>query len=264
MGLRTKFQTAAKVVETFGPLELARLAVRKLGIGKTGEVAATRPVGVQVKSSKDLTNEFYSAVLNTSTPDVIQAREEYKKYQIGFTERLALPRNSFFNPIFDLGQGMSEFIFLCILIKKPHTVIETGVAAGVSTNSILSALCINGTGNLLSLDITDKVGELVDDKLKSVWELEILPDLSRENAFINCLKRNSEATVFLHDSDHSESWQIKEFSNAVHWLPSLQLILFDDISQELIDFILENYPGFQVIVIDENRKYSAIILKSKN
>jgi predicted O-methyltransferase YrrM len=158
---------------------------------------------------------------------------------------------------------MSEFIFICTRIKKPHLVIETGVAAGVSTNSILSALYLNGSGDLLSLDITSKVGELVDEKFKSVWKLEILPELARENSFANYLKENSQATVFLHDSDHSGSWQIKEFCNAVRHLPSLELILFDDISQELINFIVENHAGFQVIIIDENRKYSAIILKSK-
>jgi hypothetical protein len=261
MGFRTKYQTAARVVETFGPFELVRLAVRKIGTTKNGVKEVARPLGVQIKSATELTNEFYSSVLNVSMQNVIWARKEYGEYQNAFTERLALPRNSFFNPIFDLGLGMNEFIFLYILIKKPHTVIETGVAAGVSTNSILSALYLNGTGKLLSLDITDKVGELVDDKLKSAWTLEILPELARENSFATYLKENSEATVFLHDSDHSGSWQIKEFSNAVLYLPSLQIILFDDITQDLINFIIENHPGFQIIVIDENRKYSAVILK---
>ncbi len=75
-------------------------------------------------------------------------------------------------------------------------VIETGVAAGVSTNAMLSALQINGAGNLLSLDITLKVGELVDDKLKTRWKLEILPELARENSFAKYLKENNEATIF--------------------------------------------------------------------
>jgi hypothetical protein len=156
---------------------------------------------------------------------------------------------------------MIEFVFLCILTKKPLTVIETGVAAGVSTNAVLSALEVNGAGNLLSLDITSKVGELVDDKLKTRWKLGILPELARENSFAKYLKENNGATIFLHDSDHSGAWQIKEFNNVVLHLPDIELILFDDISQDLIDYISSNYVDYRIIVIDENRKYSAIILK---
>jgi predicted O-methyltransferase YrrM len=263
MGVKTKIRTAVKVIETFGLFELVRLAGRKFGFSKAGLVEVHRPHGVDIKTVAQLTNEFYSSVLSTTTADVIKAREEYEEYQNRFMKRVASPRSAFFTPVFDLGLGMSEFIFLCVLIKKPQIVIETGVAAGISTNSILAALHLNGAGSLLSIDITNKVGELVDDKFKSAWKLEILSELARENSFANYLKANNGASVFLHDSDHSGSWQIKEFSNVVRFLPSLELILFDDISQKLIDFIKENYPEFQIIVIDEKRKYSAVILKSE-
>lgn len=261
MGVKTKIKTAARVLDTFGPFELARLAVRKLGIAKTGAEEVPRPRGVEVKTSEELTGEFYSLLLEASQEEINLARSQYVTYQSGFKERMTSPRTSFFNPIFDLGLGMSEFVFLCILIKKPLIVIETGVAAGVSTNAVLSALQVNGAGNLLSLDITPKVGELVDDKLKTRWKLEILPELARENYFAKHLKENSGASVFLHDSDHSGSWQIKEFDNVVRHLPGIELILFDDISQDLIDFIMNNHADYRIIVIDENRKYSAIILK---
>ena len=261
MGVKTKIKTAVRVHDTFGPFELARLAVRKLSITKTGTEKVPRPRGVEVKTSAELTGEFYSLVLNASQEAINLARSQYVTYQRGFKERMISPRTSFFNPIFDLGLGMSEFVFLCILIKKPLTVIETGVAAGVSTNAVLSALQVNGAGNLLSLDITHKVGELVDDKLKTRWKLEILPELARENSFAKYLKENNGATIFLHDSDHSGAWQIKEFNNVALHLPDIELILFDDISQDLIDYISSNYADYRIIVIDENRKYSAIILK---
>ncbi len=47
----------------------------------------------------------------------------------------------------------------------------------------------------------------------------------------------------------------------VRHLPGIELILFDDISQDLIDFITSNHADYRIIVIDENRKYSAVILK---
>jgi hypothetical protein len=261
MSVKTKIKTAARVLDTFGPFELARLAVRKLGIAKIGAEEVPRPRGVEVKTSAELTGEFYSLLLKASQEEINLARSQYVTYHSGFKQRMTSPRTSFFNPIFDLGLGMSEFVFLCILIKKPLTVIETGVAAGVSTNAVLSALQVNGAGSLLSLDITPKVGELVDEKLKTRWKLEILPELARENSFAKYLKENNGATIFLHDSDHSGAWQIKEFNNVVLYLPGIELILFDDISQDLIDYISSNHADYRIIVIDENRKYSAIILK---
>ncbi|NBU57569.1 MAG: class I SAM-dependent methyltransferase [Actinobacteria bacterium] len=261
MGIQTKIKTAARVLDTFGLFELVRLAVRKLNTSQKDHLEVSMPRGVEIKVAADLTDEFYSSMFKVSRDELGKARSQYLAYQKRFSERVASPRTSFFNPIFDLGLGMSEFVFLCILIKKPLTVIETGVAAGVSTNAALTALQINGAGRLLSLDITPKVGELVDDKLKNRWKLEILPELARENSFSKYLKENREATIFLHDSDHSGAWQIKEFGNVIRHLPGIELILFDDISQDLIDFISSNHKDYRITVIDENRKYSAIILK---
>jgi hypothetical protein len=259
--MKTKIQTAIKVVETFGLFELARLTVRKLAAVKSETGRSSSPQGVKIKTQKELTNEYYSLVLSASLTEIASARQKYQKYRADFEKKMSSPRNSFFGPIFDLGSGLSEFVFLYILIKKPQVVIETGVAAGVSTNSILTALDLNGSGLLVSLDITDKVGELIDENLKSKWKLEVLPELARENAYTNFLRENNQARLFLHDSDHSGSWQIKEFSIAVQCLTNLELFLFDDISQELIDFISQNYPDFQILVVDENRKYSAIIIR---
>lgn len=261
MGVKSKIQTLLRVYFSFGPLELARLALRKIHSvrSETGNIFI--PARVQIKKHSELTDEFYSLLLMVSEEDIRLARNEFKIYQSRFSKQTSTPRKSFFNSIYDLGLGMSEFVFLSVLIKKPQFVMETGVAAGVSTNSILSALQINGVGRLLSLDITDKVGELVDDSVKNIWQLKVLPDFAREKSLVHILKTNNNVRIFLHDSDHSSSWQIKEFSHVVRWLEEIELILFDDISQELIDFILSNHPIFRIVVIDENTKYSAIITK---
>ncbi len=262
MDLRGKMQTAVRVSRTFGPLELARLASRKLGAPKSGSGEVFKPQNVQIKKASEFTDEFFSLLLRASEKKISLARSQYMVYQNRFSQKVDAPRKSFFNPIYDLGSGMSEFIFLCVLIKKPQFVLETGVAAGVSTDSILSAMQLNKSGCLVSLDITEKVGELIDDELKARWRLEILPELAREKSFVEILKSNNQASIFLHDSDHSASWQIKEFSHVVQHLPGVELILFDDISQELINLIIADYANYQILVIDENRKYSAIITKS--
>lgn len=261
MGVRAKVQTAVRVFGTFGPYELVRLTLRKLSVASVNAEEALKPQGVQIKGTVELTDGFYASLLKAPVGEIASARNYYAIYQTRFSKKMASPRKAFFNPIYDLGLGMAEFVFICVLVKKPQTIIETGVAAGVSTSAVLSALQINGAGNLLSLDITEKVGELIDQELKANWKLEILPEIARENSFVKFLKANNKASVFLHDSDHSGSWQIKEFNNVVRHLPGIELILFDDISQDLIDFITSNHADYQIIVIDENRKYSAVILK---
>lgn len=262
MDIRAKVQTAVRVCRTFGPFELVRLASRKISAPKIGSREIFRPQGVQIKEASELTNQFLGSLLKVSATEINLARSEYVAYESRFNQKAKKARTSFFNPIYDLGPGMSEFIFLCIVTKKPQFVIETGVAAGVSTDSILSAMQLNKSGCLVSLDITEKVGELIDDELKARWRLEILPELAREKSFVEILKSNHQASIFLHDSDHSASWQIKEFSHVVQHLPGVALILFDDISQELINLIIADYANYQILVIDENRKYSAIITKS--
>ena len=79
---------------------------------------------------------------------------------------------------FDLGGG-GNFPLLYFLTRsiRPRTVVETGVAAGFSSNAILSALKENGGGHLYSSDfpyfrIEDPekyIGFVVDEELKGNW-----------------------------------------------------------------------------------------------
>jgi len=220
------------------------------------------PKGVSLYRASELPDSILLRILCLDEELIQQVRVEHSKYDQSIRERLLAPRFSFFSTQYDLGLGMSEVLFLAVRGKKPSKIIETGVAAGVSTNLILFVLQKNQNGKCISIDITPKVGEIIEDELKHRWQLEVLPEFSREDAFNKILIANSDATLFLHDSDHANSWQIKEFSAVIQHLAQVQLILFDDISEALIEFIQENHPKFQVLVIDEGRKYSGIIYKA--
>ena len=264
MSIRIKALTAVKVFRTFGVLELLKLTFRKLNYRSAQNLITPLPSGVIVTTSEDWTDEFFARILGASDEEVRSARFEYSRYQRSFEEKIKIPRKQFFDSIFDLGPGMLEFLFTAILVNKPLKIIETGVAAGASTNTILSALKLNGVGKLFSLDITEQVGELVDEILKPSWQLQILPEIGREKSFAKHLLDNQDATLFLHDSDHSDSWQIKEFENVIREIPEIGLILFDDIGQGLINFIKLNFKNFEIIVFDENRKFSGIISKIRS
>lgn len=259
----SKIRTALSVLSTFGIVELFRVFIRKFRLGKTTNRLSKIPNNVIVTDKVGLSNKTLSQVLGIEEVAIGTSRDEFFRYQSARSKSLLEPRESFFNTEYDLGSGMSEVLYLAVRTKFPIKVIETGVAAGVSTNLILYVLQENGVGNCVSIDITNEVGEVIEDHLKKRWELQVLPKFSRENAFRDLLIANSDATLFLHDSDHSYSWQIKEFSGVIELLHKVELILFDDISETLIVFIQDNYPDFRILVIDEGEKYSGVIYKTE-
>lgn len=107
---------------------------------------------------------------------------------------------------------------------RPLTVVETGVARGVTTRVILEALEANGTGRLFSIDLpppldqgrlAEETGAAVTDSLKAHWTLiqgssrRRLPGLLRELGTID---------LFVHDSRHTRrniSFELEQAWGAV-------------------------------------------------
>jgi len=99
---------------------------------------------------------------------------------------------------------------------QPATVLETGVAYGVSSSFILKALALNGHGELHSVDrapvrpgVEGYIGALVPDELRSRWTLHrgtsrrLLPQL---------LAGIEGLSLFVHDSQHTYrniSWELR-------------------------------------------------------
>ena len=263
MGLFSKIQTARSVYSTFGIIEILRVFLRKFRSRKTSNPLIKISQDISIIDKKQLSNRILSQILGIDESEIKKLRREFSAYQSYINHSTVEQRTSFFHSEYDLGSGMSEILYLAIRSKLPAKVIETGVAAGVSTNLILYVLHENGFGNCVSIDITEKVGEVIENDLKRRWKLQVLPEFSREKAFKEILIANSDATVFLHDSDHSDSWQIKEFCGVIDMLIKVEVILFDDITETLIHFIQKSYPDFRIFVINEGEKYSGVIYKSK-
>jgi predicted O-methyltransferase YrrM len=77
------------------------------------------------------------------------------------------------------GGARCDLLYFLTRFLRPHVVVETGVAAGYSTQAILKAIEANGSGRLYSSDFPyfrlhqpeRYIGILVDDNLKANWEL---------------------------------------------------------------------------------------------
>lgn len=158
-------------------------------------------------------------------------------------------------------------LYLLIRERKPEIVIETGVAQGVSSSFILSALRKNGRGTLTSIDMPnynpngldyptggerrDNVwvkpelgsGWIVPQDLRSVWNLiigrssKVLPGIEGQVDF------------FFHDSEHSYDNMTFELEWALSHLSDGGVICCDDISwnRAFHDFVARHRPSVFVI-----------------
>lgn len=121
--------------------------------------------------------------------------------------------------------GTTEFAQLCysiVRLTKPSTVVETGVAHGLTSSYLLQALNENDAGHLYSIDLPllkegakEEVGQLVSQSLRSRWTL-VLGSGIHEMRKLS--KRINKIDIFIHDSNHSYLNQLSEYKFALKWL----------------------------------------------
>lgn len=147
-----------------------------------------------------------------------------------------------------------NLIHAIVLLCQPEIVVETGVANGSSSAALLSALCKNNKGRLISIDLPsmmidgkvkcmsaayhfevgetstvpdfDQVGWLVPDNCKERWvlhlgdSLDLIPEVLRVSGGVD---------LFLHDSLHSYTHMKSEFEMIWPHLNCGGLLVADDI-----------------------------------
>ena len=132
----------------------------------------------------------------------------------------------------------SLFARLCYLacrLATPETVVETGVAYGVSSAYILRAMEQNGRGTLHSVDLPPLRreyerfwGVAVPEDLRGGWRLHrgasrrVLPGLLRESGAVG---------LFVHDSLHTLRNMRREFDAVWPSLTPGGLLLADDVER---------------------------------
>ena len=127
-------------------------------------------------------------------------------------------------------------LYVVVRATKPETVVETGVASGISSAYILQALAVNGGGLLHSIDLPNvqdgsklpagrASGWIVPDALRSRWHLQLGDTRRLLPALLETLGR---LDLFFHDSDHSYETMRFELSLAVRHLADGALLMSDD------------------------------------
>ena len=164
------------------------------------------------------------------------------------------------------GSGHIHLIYDCVRLLHARTVLETGVAYGWSSLSILKALSELKEGKLISIDMPyplknneSEVGIVIPEYLKKNWVLIQKPDNPGIIEGLDILGGKIELCHY--DSD--KSWWGRNFAYPILWkaLNPGGLFITDDIQDNLYfsNFVEKNFLKFAVVEFEG--KYVGLIRK---
>jgi predicted O-methyltransferase YrrM len=162
------------------------------------------------------------------------------------------------------GGGIYPVLYFLTRYHRPQVVIETGVAAGFSSQTFLQAIKANGVGKLFSSDFPyfrlknpeSFIGILVDNGVKENWTLDTRGD---SVALKNFIREVPIIDLFHYDSDKSYTgrnfaWKIVEGK-----LGPSSIVIFDDIQNNLHFKRLVDKCQYHYKVFEFEGKYAGII-----
>ena len=120
-----------------------------------------------------------------------------------------------------------------VKLMRPAVMVETGVALGFTTATVLRAMHDNEHGRLYSVDLPalqydpdDPVGRAVPEELKDRWELTLGDSRDELGALA---ARVAPLDVFLHDALHTYASQLREYRTAWPHLRADGVLISDDV-----------------------------------
>jgi len=153
--------------------------------------------------------------------------------------------------------ALARLCYAAVRVLKPNTVLETGVAYGVTSAFILEALERNGKGTLHSVDLpplgpnVDRyVGILIRDAVRGRWKLtrgvskRVLPGI---------LKSLGTVDLFVHDSLHTYKNISFELEQVTPHLAGAGAVIADDIDENpaFLEWSRKHRPGYSAVVKEE-------------
>tara|TARA_B110000967_G_C18854083_1_gene546162 strand:+ start:1085 stop:1870 length:786 start_codon:yes stop_codon:yes gene_type:complete len=146
-----------------------------------------------------------------------------------------------------------KLVYFLMRYYKPKKIIETGVAAGTSSEAILQAINKNNKGYLYSSDLpyykieqSEKfIGAAVSDELKKFWKLDIRGDHYALDDFINL---SSKIDFFYYDSDKSYNGRNFAMKKVNKHFSLNAVLIMDDIQDNLFfkNFVEKENLNFKV------------------
>ena len=167
-------------------------------------------------------------------PDVAEAEGLRAEIRETF-RRLGLPPT--YDDWCDGGDAFTTAAYCLALHLVPRTVVETGIARGVTSRLLLEALARTGSGHLHSIDLPaldsgyhSQIAIAVPAEMRAEWTVRMgtsrreLPPLLRTLGSID---------LFVHDSQHTGRNTSFELQHALAVLRPGGALLVDDVYQSL-------------------------------
>jgi hypothetical protein len=167
----------------------------------------------------------------------------------------------------DGDAGLARTVWCLTRHLRPASVVETGVARGVTSRVILDALERNGAGRLCSIDLPaldtalhSEIGAAVPDRLRARWTY--LNGTSRRR-LPAILAELGEIDLFVHDSSHTERNLRFELEQAWNAMRSGAIVADDIERNEAFDRFTAKRPEAPALVAaaDDKGAQFGIMLK---
>lgn len=161
----------------------------------------------------------------------------------------------------DGGDALTTTLWAVVRHTRPRHVVETGVAQGVSSAFILTALRKNNHGHLWSIDLPPVsrpkglTGRAVAPELRERWTYlhgatrRVLPALLEELDSVD---------LFVHDSLHTESTMTFEFNNVWTYLAEGATLVADDANFNSAFLKFSRRVGCEPLLLAEQKKGNTI------
>jgi hypothetical protein len=203
---------------------------------------------------------FTDRIKSTLPADITWQRDdgEFNRLYQELAERTRTLSDVPFPAIVDSDPMVARLVYMFTRALKPEVVVETGVALGVNSACILSALERNGRGRLISVDLPplavpdEAIGAIVPDRLRTRWKLlrgsstRVLPA---------ALADASPVGLFVQDSLFTRRNSTQEFSCVLPHLADRAVIIGNCVHHtDAFDWLVKQSRPSMHAVIDAEEK----------
>ena len=152
-----------------------------------------------------------------------------------------------FNTSHNADLALARCCYAACRVLRPNTVIETGVAHGVTSAFLLQALEWNEMGTLISIDLPplgshgdQLVGMAIPPRLRSRWRLHRSPS---KRVLRGLLDEVGVIDLFVHDSLHTYRNMKWEFETIWPYLREGGMVIADDVQDNAAFLELRWWTG---------------------
>lgn len=164
------------------------------------------------------------------------------------------------NARWNAESNLFSLLYSLVCSSKSKTIIETGVANGISTNAIMKGLELShNIGVLHSFDILPETSNAY--KGAGNWQFHLLSERSTHKHLKRIVSKLPQVDIWLHDSNHGYRWQKFEFLLAWGRLKKGGFLISDDVDASPAWAELSKTVFRKSYIVFDSRKFIGIAIK---